>query len=72
MLTSTLCSLVKGLNRLQEIEGGLRARGRRHRDYNGDRADREKFLQAPLLSSRSFWARILLMPLAPEGRFMGK
>ena len=34
MLVFMLTSLVKGLNRLHEIEGGLRELGKRHRDYN--------------------------------------
>jgi hemoglobin-like flavoprotein len=54
MLTSMLGSLVKGLNRLQEIEGGLRALGRRRRDYNIDQADYEKVLRALLLTLGEF------------------
>jgi hypothetical protein len=39
MLVSILSSLVKGLNRMQEIVGGLRELGKRHRDYKIARAD---------------------------------
>ena len=54
MLTCMLGSLVKGLNRLLEIEGGLRALGRRHRDYKIDQADHEKVLRALLLTLAEF------------------
>jgi hypothetical protein len=54
MLTSMLGSLVKGLSRLQEIEGGLRALGRRRRDYNIDQADHEKVLHALSLTLAEF------------------
>jgi hemoglobin-like flavoprotein len=49
-----LGSLVKGLYRLQEIEGGLRALGRRHRDDNINQADHEKVLCALLLTLAEF------------------
>jgi hemoglobin-like flavoprotein len=49
-----LGSLVKGLNRLQEIEGGPRALGRPHRDYNIHQADHEKALHTLLLTLAEF------------------
>jgi class 3 adenylate cyclase/truncated hemoglobin YjbI len=42
MLVSILSSAVKGLNRMQEIVGGLRALGKRHPDYGVKRADYDK------------------------------
>jgi hemoglobin-like flavoprotein len=54
MLASMLSSLVKGLNRMQEIEGGLRALGKRHRDYRIARNDYDKLLRALLLTLEEF------------------
>ena len=56
MLVSMLSSLVKGLNRLHEIEGGLRELGKRHRDYNVTPADYDKLARALLLTLEEFLA----------------
>ncbi|HXW71773.1 MAG TPA: adenylate/guanylate cyclase domain-containing protein [Methylocella sp.] len=54
MFVSMLSSLVKGLNRMQEIEGGLRELGRRHRDYKVARTDYDKIARALLLTLEEF------------------
>ncbi|MBV8590809.1 MAG: 2Fe-2S iron-sulfur cluster binding domain-containing protein [Acetobacteraceae bacterium] len=54
MLASMLSSLVKGLNRMQEIEGGLRMLGKRHRDYKVARTDYDKVFRALLLTLEEF------------------
>jgi hemoglobin-like flavoprotein len=59
MLVSILSSLVKGLNRMQEIVGGLRELGKRHRDYKIARADYDKVLRALLRTLEEFLAEDL-------------
>jgi hemoglobin-like flavoprotein len=59
MLVSILSSLVKGLNRMQEIVGGLRELGKRHRDYKIARADYDKVLRALLWTLEEFLAEDL-------------
>ncbi len=54
MLVSMLSSLVKGLNRMSEISGGLRELGRRHRDYNALAIDYEKVARALLRTLEEF------------------
>ncbi len=55
MLVSMLSSLVKGLNRLPEIEGGLRELGKRHiRDYQTARMDYDKVARALLKALEEF------------------
>ena len=55
MLMSMLSSLVKGLNRLPEIEGGLRELGKRHsRDYKTARMDYDKVARALLKTLEEF------------------
>ena len=56
MLVSMLTSLVKGLNRMQEIEGGLRELGKRHRDYKVARTDYDKVARALLTTMEEFLA----------------
>jgi class 3 adenylate cyclase/hemoglobin-like flavoprotein len=56
MLVSMLSSLVKGLNRMQEIAGGLRELGKRHRDYKTSRTDYDKVLRALLRTLEEFLA----------------
>jgi class 3 adenylate cyclase/truncated hemoglobin YjbI len=56
MLVSMLSSLVKGLNRMQEIVGGLRELGKRHRDYKVARGDYDKVLRALLWTLEEFLA----------------
>ncbi|WP_411726488.1 globin domain-containing protein [Methyloglobulus sp.] len=46
MLISLLSSVVKGLNRMQEIVGGLRALGNRHLNYGASRANYDKVSNA--------------------------
>ena len=53
MLVSILSSLVKGLNRMQEIVGGLRELGKRHRDKVA-RGDYDKVLRALLWTLEEF------------------
>src|SRR3984893_5098741 len=50
MLVSMLTSLVKGRNRLHEIEGGLRELGKRHRSYKITPTDYDKVARALLLT----------------------
>jgi hemoglobin-like flavoprotein len=54
MLLSMLSSLVKGLNRATEIEGGLRALGCRHNSYRATVADYDKLSRALLLTLEEF------------------
>ena len=54
MLTSMLSSLVKGLNRADEISGGLRALGERHCGYQATLAGYEKVANALLLTLEEF------------------
>jgi class 3 adenylate cyclase/hemoglobin-like flavoprotein len=54
MLVSMLTSLVKGLNRLHEIEGGLRELGKRHRGYKITPTDYDKVARALLLTLEEF------------------
>ena len=55
MLVSMLSSLVKGLNRLPEIEGGLRELGKRHvREYKTARMDYDKVARALLKTLEEF------------------
>ncbi len=54
MLVSMLSSLVKGLNRMQEIAGGLRELGKRHRDYKTSRTDYDKVVRALLRTLEEF------------------
>ena len=55
MLFSMLNSIVKGLNRLPEIEGGLRELGKRHvRDYKTAHADYDKVGRALLKTLEEF------------------
>ena len=55
MLVSMLNSLVKGLNRLPEIEGQLRELGKRHiREYKTARADYDKLARALLKTLEEF------------------
>ena len=55
MLVSMLSSLVKGLNRLPEIEGGLRELGKRHiRDYKTGRMDYDKVARVLLKTLEEF------------------
>jgi class 3 adenylate cyclase/hemoglobin-like flavoprotein len=46
MLASMLSSLVKGLTRAEEVVGGLRELGKRHRDYKVARTDYDKLARA--------------------------
>jgi len=54
MLVSMLSSIVKGLNRMQEITGGLRELGKRHRDYKTSRSDYDKVARALLRALEEF------------------
>ena len=54
MLVSMLSSLVRGLNRIQEIEGGLQELGKRHLDYKVARADYDKVARALLRTLEVF------------------
>lgn len=54
MLVSMLSSLVRGLNRMKEIEGGLHELGKRHRDYKVARADYNKVARALLRTLEVF------------------
>lgn len=54
MLVSMLSSLVKGLNRMQEIVGGLRELGKRHRDYKVAQIDYDKVERALLRTLEEF------------------
>ena len=56
MFASMLTSLVKGLNRMQEIAGGLHELGKRHRDYKIARTDYDKILRALLWTLEEFLA----------------
>ena len=59
MLVSILSSLVKALNRVQEIVRELRELGKRHRDYKIARADYDKVLRALLRTLEEFLAEDL-------------
>jgi hemoglobin-like flavoprotein len=54
MLVSMLSSLVKGLNRMQEILGGLRELGKRHHGYKVARTDYDKVARALLRTLEEF------------------
>jgi hemoglobin-like flavoprotein len=54
MFASMLISLVKGLNRMHEIEGGLRELGKRHLDYKVARTDYDKVARALLWTLEEF------------------
>jgi hemoglobin-like flavoprotein len=54
MLISMLSSLVKGLNRMQEIAGGLRELGKRHREYKTAAGDYDKVQRALLRTLEEF------------------
>jgi class 3 adenylate cyclase/hemoglobin-like flavoprotein len=54
MLVSMLSSLVKGLNRMQEIVGGLRELGKRHHGYKVARTDYDKVARALLSTLEEF------------------
>src|SRR5262249_7445530 len=54
MLVSMLSSLVKGFNRVAEIEGGVRALGKRHGHYGVNKADYDKLANALLLTLAEF------------------
>ncbi|MDI4232737.1 adenylate/guanylate cyclase domain-containing protein [Bradyrhizobium sp. Arg237L] len=54
MLVSMLSSLVKGLNRITEIEGGVRALGTRHCHYGAISTDYDKVANALLLTLAEF------------------
>ena len=56
MLMSLLSSAVRGLNRMQEIVGGLRALGERHPDYGATRADYDKVASALIQTLKEFLA----------------
>jgi class 3 adenylate cyclase/hemoglobin-like flavoprotein len=56
MLMSLLSSAVRGLNRMQEIVGGLRALGERHPDYGASRADYDKVASALIRTLKEFLA----------------
>jgi class 3 adenylate cyclase/hemoglobin-like flavoprotein len=56
MLMSILSSAVKGLNRMQEIVGGLRVLGKRHPDYGVKRADYDKVSSALIRTLEEFLA----------------
>jgi hemoglobin-like flavoprotein len=64
MLVSMLSSLVKGLNRMQEIAGGLRELGKRHHGYKVARTDYDKLLSVLLRTLEEF----LGADLTPEIR----
>lgn len=54
MLMSLLSSAVRGLNRMQDIVGGLRALGERHPDYGATRADYDKVASALIRTLKEF------------------
>ncbi len=54
MLMSILSSAVKGLNRMPEIIGGLRALGKRHPDYGVTRTDYDKVLHSLVQTLEEF------------------
>jgi class 3 adenylate cyclase/hemoglobin-like flavoprotein len=54
MLVSMLNSLVKGLNRVPDIEGGLRLLGERHHSYRATTADYDKVASALLAALEEF------------------
>jgi class 3 adenylate cyclase/hemoglobin-like flavoprotein len=56
MFVALLSSLVKGLNRMQEIAGGLRELGKRHREYKVTPTDYDKILRALLWTLEEFLA----------------
>lgn len=56
MLISILSSAVKGLNRMPEIVGGLRALGKRHPDYGVTRSDYDKVLHSLIKTLEEFLA----------------
>jgi adenylate cyclase len=56
MLMSILSSAVKGLNRMQEIVGGLRVLGKRHPDYGVKRVDYDKVSSALIRTLEEFLA----------------
>jgi adenylate cyclase len=56
MLMSILSSAVKGLNRMQEMVGGLRALGKRHPDYGVKRVDYDKVSNALMRTLEEFLA----------------
>jgi hemoglobin-like flavoprotein len=56
MLMFVLSSAVRGLNRMQEMVGGLRALGKRHADYGVKRADYDKLASALIRTLKEFLA----------------
>jgi class 3 adenylate cyclase/hemoglobin-like flavoprotein len=56
MLMSILSSAVKGLNRMHEMVGGLRALGRRHPDYGVKRVDYDKVASVLMMTLEEFLA----------------
>lgn len=54
MLFSMLSSVVRGLNRLPEITGGLRELGKRHKEYDVNPADYDKVARALLRTLEEF------------------
>ncbi len=56
MFMYILSSAVRGLNRMQELVGGLRALGERHLDYGVKRADYDKVASAFIRTLKEFLA----------------
>jgi len=56
MLIFILGSAVRGLNRMQEQVGGLRALGERHLDYGVKRADYDKVASVLIRTLKEFLA----------------
>ena len=56
MFMYILSSAVRGLNRMQELVGGLRALGKRHVDYGVKRADYDKVASALIRTLKEFLA----------------
>ncbi|UZR28280.1 adenylate/guanylate cyclase domain-containing protein [Methylococcus mesophilus] len=56
MLMSILSSAVKGLNRMPEIVGGLRALGKRHQEYGVSRIDYDKVSRVLIRTLEEFLA----------------
>ncbi len=54
MFMFILSSAVRGLNRMQELVGGLRAMGKRHSDYGVKRDDYDKVLSALIRTLEEF------------------
>jgi len=54
VLGSMLSSLVKGLNRMPEIIGGVRELGKRHIEYKTTRTDYDKVARALLRTLEEF------------------